>query len=124
MSNNDIRPPVVGWYRLYCLCLTAMYVLLTLAGAGMVGMVATGQVNGAEEGNVMMMGAVYGIMGCGFAMIYGLLPFVLPRQSGAWVVHLVLICLTLTSCCCIPFAILLLIGWFKAETRAYFNMST
>lgn len=116
-------PPVVGWYRIYCLCLAALYLLVALVGGGLIAMVFTGQVNGSEEANVMLMGSIYGGMGCCFGLLYGLLPFALPRQPWAWVVHLIAICLTLTSLCCIPFAIFLLIGWFKPETKAYFNMT-
>ena len=47
--------------------------------------------------------------------------FFLPRRPWAWVVHLVLIALGLTSCCTLPASVPLLVWWLKPETQAWFG---
>ncbi len=47
-------------------------------------------------------------------------PF-LPRQPWVWIFHLVLICLGMTSACCLPATVPLLIFWIKAETKSWFG---
>jgi hypothetical protein len=45
----------------------------------------------------------------------------LPAKPWVWVCHLVLISLGLTSVCCMPVCIPLLIQWLKPDVRAYFG---
>lgn len=116
-------PKTVAWYRTYCMVVALLYLLMVIGGGTLVGLVGAGQVNGAEEGNFMAAGAALLGKGCCFGVLYAFLPYALPRRPWAWVVHMIAIVLTMTDCCCIPFAIVLLIGWFKAETRAYFDMT-
>ena len=47
--------------------------------------------------------------------------FFLPRRPWAWVVHLVLIALGLTSCCTLPASIPLLVYWLKPDAQAWFG---
>jgi hypothetical protein len=53
-----------------------------------------------------------------------LIPFaagpLLPRRGWAWVVGLVLICIGMTSMCCLPVTVPLLIWWVKPETKEYY----
>ena len=39
----------------------------------------------------------------------------------AWIYGMVLICIGLTSPCCLPVTIPLLIGWIKDDAKAYFG---
>lgn len=115
-------PKAVSWYRTYALCYGILNLVVALVGATGLGLVVAGQVNGSEEGNFLLWGSSLGGWGCCFGILFTLLPFVLPRQGWAWAVHLIAIFLTMTSCCCIPLAIPLLIQWFKPETKLYYNM--
>jgi hypothetical protein len=45
----------------------------------------------------------------------------MPRRPWAWIFGLVLICIGLTSLCCLPVAIPLLLSWLKPETKSYFG---
>jgi hypothetical protein len=47
--------------------------------------------------------------------------FFLPRKPWAWIAHLVLIAIGLTSCCTIPASIPLLVLWLKPDVQAWFG---
>ena len=51
---------------------------------------------------------------------YAAAPF-LPRKPWAWAAHLALIALGMTSACCIPACLPLLLFWLKPETKAMFG---
>jgi hypothetical protein len=67
------------------------------------------------------------IQGVAFLVVGALLilPFaagpLLPRRPWAWIYGLVLICIGLTSCCCLPASIPLLLAWLKPETKAFYG---
>ena len=67
-----------------------------------------------------IMGAVFLILGLVLFVPYALAPF-LPRQSWVWVLGLVLICIGLTSACCLPACIPLLIFWLKPDVKAFYG---
>lgn len=73
-----------------------------------------------SEAEQRIMGVVFLIMGLVFAAPYGAAPF-LPRKSWVWVFGLVLICLGLSSLCCLPVCIPLLISWLKPEVKAFYG---
>ncbi len=60
-----------------------------------------------------------GVMSFPLAMLFGFGPF-LPRKNWAWIYGIVLIAIGLTSPCCMPVSIPLLIFWIKPEIRAYY----
>ena len=72
----------------------------------------------AEEAKVM--GAVFIILGLAFCFPYAIAPF-LPRKSWVWVFGLVLICIGLTSLCCLPVCIPLLIAWLKPDVKQFYG---
>lgn len=72
----------------------------------------------AEEATLMS--AVFIILGLAFFVPYALAPF-LPRKSWVWVFGLVLICLGLSSACCLPVCIPLLIFWLKPDMKAFYG---
>ena len=112
--------PVWPWYVGYAVCMALLYALTAvmgaayLAGAGFLAVQATDQALMGFYG-VFMLG-----LGIVFAALYGAAPF-LPKKNWAWVYHLVMICIGLTSCCCLPACIPLLIYWLKPETKAMFG---
>ena len=56
----------------------------------------------------------------GLAGVFGAAPF-LPRRPWVWIYDLVLICLGLTSVCCLPATIPLLVYWLKPEAKSWFG---
>ena len=60
------------------------------------------------------------LFGPPFAIAFGLGIF-WDEKPWHWVYGIVLICISLTSCCCFPVSIPLLIYWLKPETKSYFN---
>ena len=80
----------------------------------------------ADEQNspteLLVMGVILAAFSVVLAMAFGAAPVLRPAP-WVWVYHLVLMGLTMTSMCCLPFAVPLLIGWIKPETRAYFGRS-
>lgn len=66
------------------------------------------------------MSAVFIVFGLVLGVPFAAAPF-LPRQSWVWVFGLVLICIGLTSTCCLPVCIPLLILWLKPEMKAFYG---
>jgi NhaP-type Na+/H+ or K+/H+ antiporter len=67
-----------------------------------------------------IMGVVFLLFGLVFTIPYAAAPF-LPRKSWVWVFGLVLICIGLTSACCLPVCIPLLIFWMKPEMKEFYG---
>jgi hypothetical protein len=53
---------------------------------------------------------------------FAIAPF-LPNKSWVWIYGIVMIGIGMTSLCCLPATIPLLIFWLKPETRQYFGRS-
>jgi hypothetical protein len=116
-SLNLLRPSSHNWFVVYCLFMALLY--LFTAVMGIVYLFAEPERGmSAEEAKVM--GIVIFIIGFVFFVPYASGPF-LPRKSWAWVFGLVLICLGLTSLCCLPVCIPLLISWLKPEMKAFYG---
>lgn len=71
---------------------------------------------------LLFIGAALVVLGLVLSLAYGAAPF-LPRVPWVWVYHLVLIGLAMTSACCLPICVPLLIWWIKPDSRAYFGRS-
>ncbi len=130
LELNDIqaKPSVLIWYKAYCVAMALMYGLVLLLGVVMLMAPAffkdyLGSAGkGAEELDQVasqVIGGVYVIMGVLLALLYVAGAF-LPARPWAWIVGIVLIALSFTSCCCIPVSIPLLIYWIKPATKVYF----
>lgn len=116
-------PRVLVWYRLYLGAMAALY-----AGCLAVGIVLiwyreefSGWAGRGEDPRTLLVyGVVLAAMGALLHSVY-FAAFFLPRRPWAWVVHIVLIAIGLTSCCTMPAAIPLLVAWLKPETQAWFG---
>ena len=116
-SLNPATPSAYRWFVVYCILMALLY--LATAGMGIVFMVAEpDREMSAEEATIM--GTVFLVMGLALSIPYALAPF-LPRKSWVWVFGLVLICLGLSSACCLPVCIPLLIFWLKPEMKAFYG---
>ncbi len=106
------RPAVWTWYVIYVVLLAFVYLLCVGGGAALLAL--------GENDEQRVQGIILSVVGLPFMLVYAVAPF-LPKRPWAWVFHLVLICLTMSSACCIPAAIPLLIFWLKPEAKAFFG---
>jgi hypothetical protein len=112
-------PPVNLWFKIYIGLLGAMYLLILLAG---IFFIVMGAISGDEDAIAMIL---VGVLYIGMGLILGvgyLLPIFLKPRPWVWIYGIVLIALSMTSLCCIPAAIPLVIYWIKDENRQYYGM--
>lgn len=115
-------PPVIGWYRAYAGFMAFLYLLVAVGGFFLIKymdfiLANSNQMTPAE---IKIRGFVMVAMGIILftAFVAALL---LPNTSGAWVFHIVLIAVGLSSCCLWPATIPLMIAWLKPETQRWFG---
>lgn len=119
-SLNSATPAVYTWFVVYCILMALLY--LTTAVMGIALMFAEpGRDMSATEAKIMA--SLFLIIGLMFFVPYALAPF-LPRKSWVWVFGLVLICIGLTSFCCLPICIPLLIFWLKPEMKEFYGRTS
>jgi hypothetical protein len=121
MVDRSHRPEVLTWYYIYCALMALLYLLFLGVGVAFLFIPAEAfadQPDGALA--FQFNAAVFILIGSVFTLLFGVSPF-LPRRPWVWIYDLVLICLGMTSCLCLPICIPLLIFWIKAETRRYFG---
>ncbi len=111
-NYEPVKPPVWTWYIVYAVFMAVTYIVVMGLGV-LLAFVADKSEDGVQ-------GVIMAVVGLPLAIMYGLAPF-RAKTSGAWTYHLVLICLGLTSACCIPICLPLLIFWLKPETKAFFG---
>lgn len=119
------QPPAVWrWYVIYCIAMAILYVLVALVGAGLA-MVGWGVVNLDIEAKTATDLKIQGVvMACCLPLClpFAIAPF-LQSRPWHWVYGIVMIAAGLTSCCCWPASIPLLIYWLKPETQLFFGRS-
>jgi hypothetical protein len=122
MEPAHPAPPVLTWYRVYCAAMAAIYLACAVAGVFIV--LFNEQIAESEPHDEPWLWILYGggfmLLGLVFTAIY-VYAFFAPRRPWAWVYHLVLICFGLTSCCCMPASIPLLVFWLRPATQRYFG---
>jgi hypothetical protein len=116
-SLTFATPPVYKWFVVYCVLMALLYLMLAVMGIVYM-FIEPDKDMSAEEARLMS--AVFLIMGLALFTPYALAPF-LPRKSWVWVYGLVLICLGLSSACCLPVCIPLLIYWLKPEMKEFYG---
>jgi hypothetical protein len=116
-SLKAVTPPVYRWFVAYSIFMALLYAFTALMGIFFLFMEPDAEMS-AEEAKIM--GSVMIAMGLLFCVPYAAAPF-LPRQSWVWILGLVLICIGLTSACCLPACVPLLIFWLKPEMKAFYG---
>ncbi len=114
---NQRTPPVYKWFVAYCISMALLYGAVALMSPFFFFIEGDPEMS-AEEAKIM--GVVMLLMGIVFFVPYAAAPF-LPRQSWVWVLGLVLICIGLTSACCLPACVPMLIFWLKPEMKAFYG---
>lgn len=112
------KPEKWSWFVFYCGTLALTYGLCVLGGIFC--MVLATQSSGAEATELMFTGIALTVICLPFLVISVGAPFT-PRKSWAYVFHILMIALGMTSCCWWPICIPLLIEWVKPETKAWYD---
>ena len=116
---------MLKWYVIYCVAMAILYLLCSLGGVILlvnVDNIASMDPT-TESMEIWLMGLLLIVLCVPLMFLYGAAPL-LPKNRLGWNVGLVCIALGMTSTCCIPFAIFLLIGWINEATRSYFGVSS
>ena len=119
-SLNTAAPPAHKWFVVYCVLMALLYLMTAVMGIVFLSVEPEREMS-AEEATLM--GVLFLILGLTFFVPFALAPF-LPRKSWVWVFGLVLICIGLTSACCLPVCIPLLIFWLKPEMKAFYGRTS
>ena len=114
-------PTAVKWFRAYASAMTLLYVLCLFAGIAIffIPEAALEEADFPPEFRFAY-GAMLVVMGAGLAAIFAF-GVVAPPRPWVWVFDMVLIAIGLTSCCCMPASIPLLIYWMKPEVKTHFG---
>jgi hypothetical protein len=111
-------PKVLTWFKVYSALFAALY-LACAASSLIFFLLEPSDLDTTREGAILM-----GLMFLGIGLVLAaafLLSFFLKPRPWVWIYDLVLICIGLTSPCCMPASIPLLIYWLKPEAKAYFG---
>ena len=122
-SPDNVTPPackpaVWNWYIAYVAAMALMYAVVSVLG--IVLLVIEPSLLEMESAELKVQGAVCFVMGALLFLPFAAAPFI-PRRPWTWIYHLVLICLGMTSCCCLPATIPLLIFWLKPDCKQFFG---
>ncbi|MBK7875128.1 MAG: hypothetical protein IPJ77_05170 [Planctomycetes bacterium] len=109
---------VLTWYRVYCGAMAAMYLLCILGGILI--LAVDEETFGKDALQLRFTGIALAVFSAP-AMAAFALGLFLPRKPWTWTYGLVLICLGLTSVCCLPACIPLLITWLKDDVKSAFG---
>ncbi len=118
LPPHEPKPPVWSWYVAYCVTLAAMYLGCIVLGVGL--LVAGAAETGPDAAEMTIVGAIMAVLCVPFLAASAAAPF-LPRTPWAWTFHVVLVALGMTSACCLPACIPMLIQFLKPETKAWFG---
>lgn len=112
------RPGVWTGYVVYCIAMALLY--LSCVPMGLFFFFWGADLPDTSAAEARLVGVVFGGLGVVLFIPFALGPL-LPRRPWTWVYGLVLICLGMTSACCLPVTIPLLIYWIKPEAKAFFG---
>lgn len=112
------RPAVVIWFKIYAGLLCLVYFGVMVMGISLFFIPA--EELDLNEMTAPIFAGLFLVLG--FLLFVGcLIPLVVRPQPWVWVYDLIVICLGMTSACCIFVSIPLLIFWLKPETKQYFG---
>lgn len=117
------KPAVVNWFLAYAIFMALLYLLCFVAGILILTLGADALADsGQDPMEAKIQGWVLLVIGLPLAIAFAV-GAMLPRRPWVWIYDLVLIALGLTSVCCMPATIPLLIFWIKSETKVWFGRS-
>ncbi|MFQ3578264.1 MAG: hypothetical protein SNJ52_04565 [Verrucomicrobiia bacterium] len=113
-------PKVLLWFKLYCGFLCLLY--LACATSSLFFFFADPSDTEMSVTTARIIGVFFLLTGIVLFVIC-LIPLILAPRPWLWTFDLVVICLGMTSACCLPACIPLLIFWLKPDTKRYFGKS-
>jgi len=117
-------PKVLFWFRFYAALMALLYALCFVAGIAMAvfsrQIAAEDAASGYDATVLVLYGAFLSVLGLVLCAVF-VAALVLPPRPWVWVYDIVLIALGLSSPCCLPFSLALLIYWVKYDTSRYFG---
>jgi len=118
-THQDGPPEAILYFRIYAGFIAFCGVACMLFGLYFV---VDGSLSSAasSRGELVGMGIVYTVLGAFFAVPY-LVGLFAGRRPWVHTLGTVLIVLSMTTTCCLPIAILLLIAWIKPEVKRWYE---
>jgi hypothetical protein len=113
-------PQVVLWFKIYVALCAVMYAFVAFGGFFLTLAPDVAARSGEDASVLMIQGVFMIVLGIGLTALY-VAPFFVQPSRTAWILGIVCIGITLTSCCFLPFGIPLLIYWLKPETKAWYG---
>jgi hypothetical protein len=120
ITPNTQPPQVVMWFKVYAGLMVLMYLGCIIGGAAMI--YFADELPESERMELYINGGILALVGVPFSIVCAL-PFFFPRKPWVWIYNIVIIAIGLTSCCCIPACVPLLIYWLKPEVKMWFGRS-
>jgi hypothetical protein len=120
-AEPAIKPPVVFWYKAYCVLMALVFIAGAAAGAALVLLhpQLPPEALGKMSGNEVVVRGVVLVVFCVLMFSANIAALFLPRRPWAWVYHLVNISLGLAPCCIFTLPLFLL--WLKPSLQEYFG---
>lgn len=115
-----VAPPVYTWYKVYCIAMAVMYLFVVALG---VFFLVGGRFIAEKSDDkmaFMIMGPLYAVLGLVMMVPFVVALFLSPKP-WVWVYGIVLISIGMSSCCCLPATLPLLIYWVKPDVQRYFG---
>lgn len=115
------KPAVWKWYVIYCAVLACIF-LLFIFGVLTQFFDIFPRSSEFPESNVRrhVIGVIMLVLAGIPFVLFAIAPF-LPKRPWVWIYGIVLIAVGMISCLTAPFAVPLLIFWFKPETKHFFG---
>jgi MFS family permease len=117
-----VPPPVLKWYKIYAGFMIFLYALCMIGGFMLLNYLPTVTASAPEISatELKVRAVILIVIGVVLFVAYAV-ALVLPKSPGAWVYHLVMIGIGLSSCCLWPATIPMMIAWLKPETQRWFG---
>ena len=116
------RPAALKWFIAYSVFMAVVYALCIGGGAVIIlrpdlwsDTVQPEDLEAARVGGISLV-----LISVPLMVAFAAAPL-LPRKKWAWVYHIVLIAVGLTSVCCMPATVPLLIYYLRPDVRAWFD---
>ena len=122
MQFSANLPPVLKWYKIYAGFMAVLQLAGVAAGIALLKYLPEimAKVPEVSETELKLRAYVIIVIGCVLFVAY-LVALVLPKSSGAWVYHVVMIGIGLSNCCLWIATIPMMIAWLKPETQRWFG---
>jgi hypothetical protein len=109
-------PSVIKWFKVYCGIACLFY--LCFVPLSWAFFLAPPEEMTAADADIMGLALLAtGLLSLALFVV----PFCVERRPWVWVYGLVLICMGMTSACCLPACVPLLIHWIKPEVKRYYG---